>query len=181
MLYGHELVKLPTPKFYVLYNGKDELKETVLRLSSAFEIEGGELELVVYVIDINYERGHAVLDKSPSLKGYSYLIAKIRDFRDSGLSRDEAIAKAVRACITEGVLADFLTDKNFKEVCDMLSFEYRIEDELAVRNKQERAEGKAEGILESAMRLINKGKSLQEVTDLLDLSEEQTKQLHVLA
>ena len=168
LLYGEELVKMPTPKFYVLYNGKDKLDETTLKLSSAFMIDGGELELVVHVIDINYGRNHEILEKSPSLKGYSYLIAKIREFRDTGFNRDAAIAGAVRACIEEGVLADFLTENNFEEVCDMLSFEYNIEDELAVRGEQRERKGLEQGLEQGLKKGLKKGK-VDLATELLDL------------
>ena len=126
LLYGEELVKIPTPKFYMLYNGEKELEEDTLNLSSALAVEGGQLELIVHIIDINYERGHEVLEKCPSLKGYAYLISKIRENKRARATRDAAIANAVRTCITEGILSDFLHEKNYKEVCDMLNFEYNI-------------------------------------------------------
>jgi len=41
------------------------------------------------------------------------------------------------------------------------------------------AKGKAQGIIESAALLLNKGKSLQEAADLLDLSDEQIEQVEI--
>ena len=176
MLYGEELVKIPMPKFYVLYNGEKELTETTLKLSSAFLMEDGggvDLELVVHVIDINYERNHEVLDKSPSLKGYSYLIAKIREFRKEGLSRDVAIAKAVRTCINEDILADFLNEHNYEEVCDMLDFEYKLEDELEVRGAQREQKGRLEALVEVYFTEMNL--TIQQIAEKLGIGEKDVK------
>ena len=78
LLYRNSLVPLPTPKFYVLYNGKEKLKNRVLRLSDAFQFDNHDfsMELVVKVIDINYGSGAAVLQKSPSLNGYARSVPK---------------------------------------------------------------------------------------------------------
>ena len=179
LLYGEELIKIPTPKFYVLYNGKDKLEETTLKLSSAFMMDGGELDLAVHVIDINYERNHEILEKSPSLKGYSYLIAKIRKFKEIGLTRDTAIADAVRECIKEGVLADFLTENNFEEVCGMLSYEYNIEDELAVRGEQRERKGREEGHKEGCEE--GKINLATELLDLINKGKDPTEYLRTIA
>jgi hypothetical protein len=55
-LYGKKLVKIPTPQFYILYNGTEPLDETVLKLSDSFRAEASEfsIELKVKIIDINY-------------------------------------------------------------------------------------------------------------------------------
>ena len=41
-IYKRPLFKIPTPKFYVLYNGGEILKNDVLRLSDAFKVKPGE-------------------------------------------------------------------------------------------------------------------------------------------
>jgi len=43
------------------------------------------------------------------------------------------------------------------------------------------AKGKVQGIIESAVRLVSKGKSLQEAVDLLDLSDEQREEVEARA
>jgi hypothetical protein len=180
MLYGEELVEIPFPEFYVLYNGKKELKETTLKLSSAYKMKDRKvmLELEVDVIDINYERNHTVLEKSPTLKGYSYLIATIRKFIDAGDSRDVAVAKAVRKCISEGILADFLSENNFEEVCDMLDFEYNLEDELAVRGEQREKKGKIEGRIEGMVSVYFTEMSLnsQQIAEKLGIKEKEVSE-----
>jgi len=176
MLYGEELVEIPFPEFYVLYNGKKKLEETTLKLSSAFKMKDRKvmIELEVDVIDINYERNHTVLEKSPTLKGYSYLIATIRKFIDAGDSRDVAVAKAVRKCISEGILADFLSENNFEEVCDMLDFEYNLEDELAVRGEQREKKGRIEGMI--SVYFTEMSLNAQQIAEKLGIKEKEVSE-----
>ena len=173
-LYKNKLVTIPTPKFYVLYNGKDKLKQDILRLSDAFRFANHDfsMELVVKVIDVNYSKSNIVLQKSPSLGGYSYLIEQIRERTNIGVPRDRAITESVTHCIENGILADFL-EKHYKEVCGMLTWECTIEDELEIKKE----EGKEEGLLEAATRLLEKGMSFQDVTDTLRLSDSLIVQL----
>ncbi|MCL1884758.1 MAG: hypothetical protein FWF81_13525 [Defluviitaleaceae bacterium] len=100
-LYKNSLATIPTPKFYVLYNGKEKLKNNILRLSDAFRFDNHDfsMELTVKIIDVNYDSGDDVLQKSPSLGGYAYLIERIRQNMNTGSLRDSAIKAAVNHCI----------------------------------------------------------------------------------
>lgn len=176
-IYKEQLFKIPTPKFYVLYNGEKELTQDVLRLSDAFILEAGEfsLELTVKVLNVNYGSGCDAMEKSPSLKGYSYLVELIRQHQRKGLSRDKAIKPAIRQCIDENILADFLQE-HFEEVANMLAKEYRLEDELEARME----EGMEQGIIQSAMKLLKGGKDLNIVCDMLELTAGQKEKLTVM-
>jgi hypothetical protein len=169
-LYRNKLVTIPTLKFYVLYNGKDKIENDVLKLSDAFRFPDHSFscELVVKVIDVNYESGSEVLRKSPSLDGYTYLVSQIRKYTDNGVSRDEAIKKAVEHCISKCILAEFLKE-NFKEVCGMLAWECTYDEELAIQ--------KEEGIFESAIKLLKNGMAFQDVSRMLELSDWQIHEL----
>jgi len=146
-LYGSALQKIPTPKFYVLYNGTQPLKATTLRLSDAFLLKEANLsiELVVEVIDINYNENNPVLKKSKKLMGYAYLIEQIRQQINQDFSRDAAISYAIDLCIKEGILVKFLKE-NYEEVAKMFSFEYNYEDEMSVLQEEAWEGGKVEGI-----------------------------------
>jgi len=169
-LYRNKLVTIPTPKFYVLYNGKEKLEQKVLKLSDAFRFDDHafSLELEVKVIDVNYGSGSDALRKSPSLDGYAYLMHQIRMQLDNNTPRDKAIPLAVKHCMDKGILAEFL-EKHYREVCDMLAWECTIEDEMAIK--------KEEGLLEGAKRMLSKGKSIQEVAESLDLTDMQVAEL----
>lgn len=156
-LYKKKLYQIPTPKLYVLYNGDEPLKIKQLKLSDAFYIQGEEtsLELIVEVIDVNYQSQDEVLQKSESLQGYAYLVDQIRMHMKEGYSRDEAIGMSIDLCIQENVLSEFLK-QHYEEVGKMLYFQYDQETEHQAIREEERAEGRQEGQREEKMEMARK-------------------------
>ncbi|MCH5249721.1 MAG: hypothetical protein J1E98_07300 [Lachnospiraceae bacterium] len=64
-LYGQALIKIPAPRFVVLYNGTEEQPERqILRLSDSYEKKQGtpELELTVVVYNINWGHNKELLE-----------------------------------------------------------------------------------------------------------------------
>ena len=167
-LYSKKLYKMPTPVFYVLYNGEAPLKKDIIRLSDHFELSHEfSIELTVKLIDINKNSNNKILEKSPSLKGYSHLIDLIRDSIKKGVDRDEAIKNALRECIDKKILHDFLQN-NFEEIINMLNLEYDKETEIKIIRREEREEGKLEGKLEGRLEGKLEGK-LEGVERMLEL------------
>jgi len=185
-LYRNKLVTIPTPKFYMLYNGKAKPISDVLRLSDSFRFDDHKfsLELTVKIINVNYEVSSDILTKSHSLNGYAYLVSQIRKHTDSGMERDKAIANAVNHCIEKDILADFLA-KNYKEVCGMFDWGITIEEEMEIREEEAREEGiekgkkegKKEGFSGAAMMLLKNGMNIQDVARMLELSDSQFREL----
>ena len=200
-LYSQKLFKIPTPVFYVLYNGKEKLKIDVLRLSDSFYFDHEfSIEVTVKIIDINRETNHPILTKSESLQGYAYLIAAIRKFLSQGETRDEAVKKAIDECIQLNILADFLQD-NFKEAINMLSLEYDREAEFEVLRREYREEGREKGrqegrqegreegiglgiqqgreeaIKASVLKMYQKGHDVHFISDILDKSVDWVQQV----
>ena len=137
--YRTTLVKIPTPEFYVFYNGeKEQPLEQVLTLSDAFMNPVGEnsVELKVKVININSDKAHEVLDKCGILKEYSQFISTVRKYSDE----EGAIKKAIKECIEKGILADYLKRKG-SEVENMLIAEYSYEEDMQVKQEEARQEG----------------------------------------
>ena len=165
-IYRSTTVKIPAPQFYVLYNGKEKLKKTTLKLSDAFRVkpDGPTLELTAIILDVNHGRGNKTLSKSKSLEGYAYLVAQIKFYEGMGQKRDIAIKNAINKCINEGILADYLK-KNFEEVAKMLGWEYDKDAELKIireeglqEGRQEgRQEGKEETKIETAIAMLTEG------------------------
>ena len=189
-IYGSTLVKVPTPLFYVLYNGTEKIRHGTLKLSDAFKARHGgpSMELAVKVLDINYGSGHEALARSESLNGYAYLITQIRHFERAGLKRDAAIKKAIQKCIDEKVLADFLKE-NFEEVADMLTWEYDQAAEFNVireegrkegrkeGKKEGRAEGKEETKIETVMAMLKKGFDVPLIAEIIKMPTEWVKKV----
>lgn len=64
-IYSKQLVQVPTPELYVFYNGREELPlEQELKLSDAFvqKCDKLSIEVVVKVINVNYEKGYSLLN-----------------------------------------------------------------------------------------------------------------------
>ena len=146
-LYKSKLITIPTPKFYVLYNGKEPLKDDILRLSDGFRYDNHDfsLELEVKVVDINYNNKSELLRRSPSLEGYSYLIGQIRTYMECGCTRDKAIKAAANECIEKGILADFLQN-NFMEVLSMYDWEVTLEEEIEILVEEGMEKGLEKGL-----------------------------------
>lgn len=138
--YRVSVYRIPLPRLYMLYNGPEDFpKEVPLRLSDAFwEAMGvpGEmtpsLELVVKAININPKAGHPMLEKCPVLKEYSLFIERIQGKLSAGKDRDTAVKEAIRECVRENILREFLT-RHGKEVFNMLFDEITYEDIMRVR------------------------------------------------
>ena len=122
VLYGRNLVKFPAPEFYLFYVGKEPWDRKTLRLSESFLVDPKEnsLELVVNLINLSYTETSEILQRSPSLLGYSKLLYHIQEeLSANGGDLKQAIDAAVKACMDEGLIADFL-HKHSKEVTGML-------------------------------------------------------------
>ncbi|MGP1439824.1 MAG: Rpn family recombination-promoting nuclease/putative transposase [Treponema sp.] len=108
--YAKFLVEIPTPEFYVLYNGDEYYpSEQELRLSNAFSQKGSkpQLELIVKVININFEENTELLKNCDILKEYAEFIyqVKINKIKYGKAGYD----KAIRYCIKNNILKDYIT------------------------------------------------------------------------
>ena len=68
--YSRKQLAIPTPEFYVFYNGQDEYpNETILHLSDAFMTKPTyvPLELEVKVLNINKNHGNKILQRCKPL------------------------------------------------------------------------------------------------------------------
>ena len=147
VLYGRNLVKFPAPEFYVFYVGREAWSRKTLRLSESFLVEPKEnsLELVVNLINLNYNKDSEILQRSPSLLGYSKLLYHIQEeLSANGGDLKQAIDTAVKACMDEGLIADFL-HKHSKEVTGMLFEEITVEEFAEIRAREAYADGEKAG------------------------------------
>ena len=124
-IYSRKLIKLPTPRFIVFYNGTEKQPERKeLHLSDAFEIpeETPSLELHVTQLNINQGYNSNLLEKCPTLFQYMQYVDLVRQHRRK-YPLTEAVQLAVDYCIANGILTDFLS-ANKAEVIKMSIYEY---------------------------------------------------------
>ena len=150
-IYGKKLIKLPTPQYYVFYNGKKNYPDRMeLKLSDAFqtELKGGGFEWTAVMLNINFGRNQKLLDSCQIIREYAILIETIRRKQKSCMDLEEAINRAVSECIENNVLAEFLLEQK-SEVIDMLLTEYNEEETMEMLREEAREEAREEERLET--------------------------------
>ena len=135
--YRQNRLPLPSPEFYVIYNGTaDYPKEKLLKLSDSFERIDGvsfSLELCVKTYNINKCKDTPLLKHCIPLSGYAKLTEYAQDAKQNGIQNP--VDFAVRKCISEGVLADYLKQKS-TEVRNMLIAEYDYDTDMRVKQEE---------------------------------------------
>ncbi|MGI5090613.1 Rpn family recombination-promoting nuclease/putative transposase [Treponema sp. OMZ 305] len=144
--YSRKLLKIPSPEFYVFYNGEEDYPcDKTLKLSEAFIEKAAEpnLELTVKVININRQNRHPVLENCKTIQEYSIFVETVRKWKE--IDPQNGFEKAVEECIENNILREYLKRKS-KEVVNMLLAEYDYETDIAVQRAEEREIAFAEGI-----------------------------------
>ena len=165
-LYGSRQITIPSPRFLIFYNGKEERSEReVLELAEAFEIQEEEpwLNLKAVLLNINPGYNNDIVNACKTLSDYVIYTSRVRAYAEQ-MKIEDAVEKAITECIAEGMLADFLT-KYRAEVKKMSIYEYDEERQRI----WDREEGKEEGLKEGENRFAALTKVL--------LQEKQTEKL----
>lgn len=137
IIYSTQLLKIPTPEMYIFYSGaKDAPLQQDLKLSDAFLEKRDTLyvEVVVRMININYEKGARLLKACRKLQEYSILMHKIRTHYRESRDLKAAITLSIRECIEENILAEFLK-KYGGDVMSFLFEELSREECEAIREE----------------------------------------------
>ncbi len=160
-LYGTTLVRIPTPRFVVFYNGMNfQPEQQTMYLSDAFEKkqDGPSLELAVNVYNINLGKNQHLMEACRLLKEYAQYVAQVRMYAEK-LPLAEAVEKAINDCIKKDILADFLS-KNRAEAITVSIFEYDEEKHMQCEREEWREIGRAEGLNEGRKDGLNAGLDL---------------------
>ena len=176
-LYRKNLIRFPSPKFFVLYDGNDsEPLFKTLRLSDAFDDDDSSLELIVSVFNINYAMDPPILKKCRYLNDYSTLVGLVKSGIATGLSRRDAILQAINYCINNGFMHDYL-ELHSKEVFSMLTLEWDLNEAKQAWREDFLEEGRTEKAETIALKMIRKGVSIDDIHELIDLPVDRIKQL----
>ncbi len=166
-IYGATLVRIPTPKYIIFYNGLEERAETEeLYLSDAFfqESETNKFQWTATMINLNAGSNMELLEKCKPLSDYMFFVSLVRKYQEK-MKFEDAVDKAVVECIKKDVLADFLT-KHRAEVKDVCITEFNEKAFVDGIHEEGRQEGLKEGKLIQLMELVEAG----------DISEERAAQ-----
>jgi hypothetical protein len=137
------------------------------------------LDFEIIVVDLLDPSSAALLEKSPTLKGYTELIQKIYAKLDKNpYDLKSAVKEALDECIAEGSsLKDYFMKK--REECEGMLMEDLTIDEL-IRIHEENAEelGKEEAFVEMLKVRLAKGDSLKSFADYHDLDLKMVEELY---
>ena len=158
-IYSKKLIPLPAPEFYVLYNDKEPWTDnSKLYLSSAFAENQHNLELVVTVRNIRYNKDNELLQKYKPLHDYSFFVYDVEKRVASGDSLANAIRSATDYCINHNIMRDYLS-ANYEEVFEMMSLKWNEKDAKKYWQKEAREEGHAAGLAEGHAQGLSQGLS----------------------
>lgn len=148
-LYKISQIPIPTPKLYVLYNGEAKApKHSKLRLSDAYIAKNSDgeyqVDLTVKQINVNFDEDDEILQNSESLRQYSLFVFKVREEIDAGKPLEKAIQSAIRFCVENDIMQEFLSDHG-SEVANMLFDDWDMDRAMKVRYQEGEAKGRAEG------------------------------------
>ena len=155
--YLRKLSKIPTPEFYVFYNGLEDYPEsTMLKLSDAFmtKLDTLPLELEVKVYNINKSKGSEVLSRCKTLDEYSLFVEEVRV--QTQRDPENGFTNAVKICIEKGILKEYLQRKS-REVINMLLAEYDYDTDIAVQREESLRIGIQQGIKQGLQQGIQQG------------------------
>ena len=156
-IYSKKLIPLPAPEFYVLYNGKEPWTDnSKLYLSSAFAKNQHNLELVVTIRNIRYNKDNELLQKYKPLHDYSFFVYDVEKRVASGDSLADAIRSATDYCINHNIMRDYLY-ANYEEVFEMMSLRWNEKDAKKYWQKEAREEGHAAGLVEGRAQGLSQG------------------------
>ena len=179
--YLRKLSKIPTPEFYVFYNGiEDYPKTTTLKLSDAFITRPKliPLELEVKVYNINKNKEAEVLSRCKTLEEYSLFVEEVR--KQTQLDSENGFTNAVKICIEKGILKEYLMRKS-REVINMLVAEYDYDTDIAVQRAEERqiafADGSYQKAVETAKLMKYENLGIDLISKVTGLSVEEIKTL----
>ena len=169
-IYGHRMIKIPTPRFYVMYNGTAPCPDRMeLRLSEAYDGEG-DLEVIAHVININKGHSEELVESCRPLMDYSEFVHRVRINREEKhMSIEDAVSEAIDSCIRDGIMSDFLrrekarvgnilyTALSEEQIEDLREYERRMDHEEAVAEGL--AKGHAEGLEKGRAEGLEKGRA----------------------
>ncbi|HJB45635.1 MAG TPA: hypothetical protein H9713_02850 [Candidatus Mediterraneibacter surreyensis] len=172
-LYGTKMIRIPPPEFLIFYNGKENLPDrTPLNLSDMYyktedpDSRAG-LELTAVMLNISGKHNRKLKEACRTLREYAIYTDKVREYAEE-MDLADAVERAIRECIAEGVLKDFL-EKHRAEAKEMSIFEYDQEKHM----RQEREDAWEDARLSMIKKMLENGMSEEDISHIAGVSEEE--------
>lgn len=168
--YGSKKVRIPRTELYVLYTGeKKEIQDEISLSGEFFEGEESAVDIKVRVL-VQGEKGN-ILDQY-------VMFTKVCNEQMKLYGRtEEAILETIRICKDENILREYLEQREQEVVSIMMDL---YEEELALQfyTKEQREEGRKEGSIKTAKRMLKRGVlTYEEIAEYSDLPVEEIEKL----
>ena len=147
-IFDETLIKIPSPRYIVFYNGNKKVEEiSKLRLSDAFINfdQQGEFEWTATMMNINKDSNLPLQNKCKPLYDYVRFVDRVKTNLKNDLDKDKSLEEAVDWAIREEFLEGFFKEQK-AEVLGMCLTEF---DQEAYDNRR-RKEGYDSGYSEGA-------------------------------
>ena len=190
-IYRRKIIPIPTPEFFVFYNGNATYPpEKILKLSDSYieKTNTPMLELLVKVININLPVGHDILKECRPLYEYSWFVQKVKEYTEQLPDRDAAIEQAIRDCIRAGIFQEFVR-RHGSEAVNMLFTQFNLEDAKKIWQEEAYEDGEEAGIqkgiqqgekinlIKQIQRKMQKGKAAELIAEELEEPLENIMQI----
>ena len=157
-LYGTSMVKVPTPRFVVFFNGTKDMPDVQeYRLSDLFEIPEDKpaLELIVKVYNINKGKNQKLMEQCGILSEYAEFTDRARKALGNAKAGQHkaALETVVSECIEDGIVRTFLTEHR-----ESVIMSYYWEYDQAAHEAALRSDGYEDGFQDgetNILQLIN--------------------------
>ena len=182
-LYDDKFIKIPTPQYYVLYNGSRKVPDKqILKLSDAFVAppKDGIFEWTATVLNINPGYNEKLLSACKPLKEYAILIETIKEYRQKYDDKNVAIEE----CINCNVLKDFLLERKAEAMHTLLT-EYDEEEAMEYFKQRAYEDGIVKGelqlIVSNICKKMIKNKSIEQIADELEEDVSKIQKIYDIA
>ncbi|MBR6199214.1 MAG: Rpn family recombination-promoting nuclease/putative transposase [Spirochaetales bacterium] len=169
--YRRTLVKIPTPEFYVIYNGTEDypaMKE--LHLKDAFmELQAeAKLDLTVTVYNVNKPQESGIVQHCRMLNDYCKFIEIVNEEKDKGT--EEGIKQALEKALKMGLLPNYL-ERKVSEVYNFLLGEYDYDTDIAVQREEAFEQGAYNAMRSSAQAMLEMNIPIDQIMKITKLPE----------
>ena len=178
-IYRERRIPIPTPEFYIFYNGNAPFPaESFMKLSDAYleKTDNPMLELIVKVININLPVCHQLLEQCRPLYEYSWFIQRIKIYMAEENNLDKALTQTILDCEREGIMVDFVR-KHGSEAVNMIFTQFNMDDALEVRYEEGMEMGELRNLIYLIGKKLQKGKSIPQIAEEVEETPETVEKI----
>lgn len=175
--YNRERIPLPSPQFYVFYNGRESTEEiSEMKLEDAFSDPNPVITLKVKAFDIKYERNSRLLHDCQEMMYYSIFVSKVEEYKTPEVTAEQAVLKAVNYCIEHDIMKEFM-EAHRQEVVNMFTEEWNLEEAKRVAAEEAAKEARNESKIEAIIEMLKDQLPVEKISKYTKFSVEQIKEI----